>query len=139
MALQNLTLNSTGYYEIEQGVTLTFPWSIGPLQWIRFISSHTGFSKNQSFSIRIWCSVLPDGSSITGLPDSNERWIAPSRFAQNFAFYDINSSTLPTPPAKDPKPIWMKPVPPDEKFYINIKNMENKLNFFFLTIETNNI
>ena len=139
MTATQLTINPTSYYEIEQGASLFLPWRIQANQWIMFTSAHTGFGKNQSLTIRLWCSKAPEGDSITGIPDSNQRWVSPMKFAQNFGFYDIMSLTLPTLNPKEPPPAWMKPVPTDFPFYLNIRNMENRRNSFFLETKTQNI
>ena len=130
MAYTLLETNTTGYYQIEQGASQVLSWSVGAGQWIRFTSSHSAFGRNQTWSIRLWSSIVPEGISITGLPDSNLRWFSPLKAARTFGYYDVN---CPAPNGTDM--IWMAPVAPDTIYYLNIRNMENKANGFYLGVD----
>jgi hypothetical protein len=125
-----LELNKTGYYQIDQGADLVWPWRIQRHQWIRFTINHTGFSSNQSLSMRFWNSVEPMGTSITGLPNCNQRWFSANKNARELGHWDI-SSTAP----KTQDLVWLTPVPHDVEFYLCVRNMENKLNSFYLGVD----
>ena len=129
-ALPLLALSNTGYYQIDQSATLVTPWTASPHQWVRITASHTGFTANQSWSIRLWSSQTPLGESITGNPLTNERWVTPTKMARNFGYYSVGA----TPPT-GVELIWAAPVAPDQQYWLNIRNMENKKNSFYLKID----
>jgi len=130
ITLPLLTLSNTGYYQIDQSATLVTPWTANPHQWVRITASHTGFTANQSWSIRLWSSETPMGESISGNPLPNQRWVSPTKMARAFGYYPVTGSA----PALG-ELLWLCPVAPDQQCWLNIRNMENKKNSFYLKID----
>lgn len=130
-----LTLNDTGYYKITAGGSLVYPITLDTNTWIKVNVAHTNFNKNQTWSMRFWISPTPVGESISGIPRSNLRWISPLRNAQYFGVYDITSPTVPT----DSSLAWLVGISPETTYWINARNMENRDNGFYLTLDVASI
>lgn len=130
MSTSTLILSETGYYQIEQSSTLIYPWTIGQNQWIKFTVSHTGFAKNQTLSMRFWCSRDPLGPSISSIPNANTAWYSPGKMNKSFAFWDVTSS-----PPQESQLVWLSSVAPNQQYWLDIQNMENRPNSFYLKID----
>jgi len=122
--------NETGYYQIEASESLYHKFSISPGQAIIFSAAHTGFYSNQNWSIRLWASEYPSGISITGSPLASQRVVSPLKTPQRFGFYDVTRGIY-----EDNTLLWCKPIAPDYLYYINVENVENKRNAFYLKID----
>ena len=128
---QQFELNTTGYYKITAGGALVYPISLDAGTWLKASVAHTNFNKNQTWTMRFWISETPIGESISGSPYSTNRWVSPLRNAQYFAVYDITSPIVPI----DPTLAWLVGLPPLARYWINVKNMENRENGFYLKLD----
>ena len=126
-----LTLNDTGYYTIAQSGFQVLPLTLQAGQTLRFTVSHSYFTRNQSWSMRFWLSVTPQGDSLSDVLNPNWAWVSPLSKGQSFVLQDV---TLPTTP--DDSVVWSVSAPTGA-YTLNIQNMENKLNGFYLKIESN--
>lgn len=132
---QQLELNNTGYYQIESSTVLVYPVVLSESVWLKLSTAHTNFTKNQTWSIRVWISTTPDGQSISGA-GSATRWISPSKNAQTVGLYDImNPPTQPFVNKNQPQLSMTLGIATNTVYWINIKNMENKQNAFYLTLD----
>lgn len=127
---RQLTLSATGYYEIEASETLWHPFQISPKGFVTFTSAHTKFYNNQNWTIRLWVSEKPSGISLTGTPLSIQRFVSPLKLPQKFGFYDVTNGVL-----KDNTLLFAYGLAPDTTYYINIDNVENRKNGFYLKID----
>ena len=126
-----LVLNDTGYYTIYRSDTNVYQFSVNPGTWLKGSIAHTSFKKNQMWSIRFWISQSQIGPSISGLPDASSRYLSPLKIGQYFAVYDANY-----PKPFSPDLSWIAPVGANVNYWMNIRNMENKDNSFYLKYET---
>lgn len=130
--ISQLTFNKTGYYQINQSAIVYMPFQVPLGDQVLFTCAHSNFSKNQSWSIRLWISDVIRGDSITQLPQANRSYVNPLKLPVLFGAYDLTFNTIPT----NPSAMWIAPVAPNHTYYLNIQNMENKLNGFYLTSQT---
>jgi hypothetical protein len=125
-----LVLTTTGYYEIEASETLWHPFQISSKGYVIFSAAHTKFYNNQNWTIRVWASDKISGISITGSPLASQRFISPLKIPQKFGFYDVTNGIY-----KDNTLMWAYGLAPDTTYYINIENVENRKNGFYLKID----
>jgi hypothetical protein len=132
---QQLELNNTGYYQIESSTVLVYPIVLTEFTWLKLSTAHTSFTKNQTWSIRVWISTTPDGQSISGL-GSATRWISPSKTAQTVGLYDImNPPAQPLVNQNEPQLSLSLGIATNVTYWVNVKNMENKHNAFYFKLD----
>ncbi len=127
---KEFTPNTTGYYEIAASLTLYTQFKVPPKGTVIFSAAHTNFYSNQNWSIRLWASERPSGISLTGSPLSVQRFVSPLKTPQKFGFYDLTNGVY-----TDNTLLWCYGLAPDVTYYINIENVENKKNAFYLKID----
>ena len=129
--LQELELNSTGYYQIATGVQYWVPVSVSYRSAAIVTAAHTNFFKNQNWSMRFWFSREPNGITISGRPRPQWAYVDPLKLPVKFGIYDFES----VPPAMDDT-VWLWPVVRDTVYYLNVQNRETRANGFFLKLDT---
>lgn len=127
---QQLVTNPSHYYEIEASSTLWTPFEIPEKHAVIFSAAHTNFYSNQNWSIRLWASTNPSGISVTGSPLSIQRYVSPLKSPQKFGFFDLTNGIY-----KDNTILWSYPLAPVVTYYMNIQNVENRKNAFYLKID----
>ena len=124
--------NSTGYYAIEQSGKLYLPFECLVGEKVIFTAAHSNFFKNQNWSIRFWVSEKPDGTAINQLPEPVKAYVNPLKLPINFGVFDL---TFFLRPQMD-NTVWLAPVAPNYKYYLNVQNLENRNNGFYM-VKTN--
>lgn len=127
---KEFSLNDTGYYRIAASETLYTKFTIPSKGFVVFSAAHSNFYANQTWSIRLWASERPSGISLTGSPLATQRFVSPLKTPQRFGFYDVTNGIY-----KDNTLLWAHPLAPDMPYYINIENVENKANAFYLKLD----
>jgi hypothetical protein len=120
----------TDYYEIEASETLWHPFQIPNKGFVIFTAAHTKFYNNQNWTIRLWASEKVSGISLTGSPLATQRFVSPLKTPQKFGFYDVTNGIYPNNTL-----LFSYPIAPETPYYINIENVENKKNGFYLKID----
>lgn len=128
LMIQQMIENSTGYYTIEQSSKLYLAFECEVGEKLIFSAAHSNFFKNQNWSIRFWISVRPDGPAINQLPLSSKAYVNPLKLPVNFGVYDLTFFIQP----KIQDVIWLAPVAPNQTYYLNVQNLENRNNGFYL-------
>jgi hypothetical protein len=128
---EQLILNSSGYYEIPASLTLWHPFQVPERCALVFSTAHTNFYSNQNWSIRVWASERQSGISLTGSPLSSQRYVSPLKMPQKFGFYDVTYKVY-----ADNTLLWSYGLAPLNTYYLNIQNVENRKNAFYLKIDT---
>ena len=126
-----LTPNDTGYYQIVQSGFQVLPLTLHVGETLKFTVSHSYFTRNQSWSMRFWLSETPQGDSLSDALNPNWAWVAPLSKGQSFVLLD---AALAYP--QDASLLWSVSATPGP-YSLNIHNMENKLNGFYLKVESN--
>ena len=129
--LQELELNSTGYYQIATGVQYWVPVSVSYRSAAIVTAAHTNFFKNQNWSMRFWFSREPNGITISGRPRPQWAYVDPLKLPVKFGIYDFEN----VPQAMDDT-VWLWPVVRDTVYYLNVQNRETRANGFFLKLDT---
>lgn len=129
---QPLAIQPEGYYQIEGSQTLWLKLPFEPGTVTQISTAHTGFFKNQNWSLRLWISNTPLGVSVTREPFPQRSFVNPLKQAIRFGLYDIAYGAAPETPGM----IWCHPGTPELDYYVNIRNLENKPNSFFLKVDT---
>jgi hypothetical protein len=127
-----LIITDTGYYQLARSSLVYLPFQVPFGEQVLFTCAHSNFFKNQNWSVRLWISDVINGPSITQLPQANLAYVSPLKLPVVFGAYDV---TFRMPPQARPA-VWKAPVAPMLTYYLNIKNMENKDNGFYLTSQT---
>jgi hypothetical protein len=125
---QQLIENTTGYYSIDASMKYVLPFECVLGEKLVFTAAHSNFFKNQNWSMRFWISKIKDGVSITQEPQANLAYVNPLKLPVNFGVYDVTWYTQPT---RDQE-VWLAPVAPAITYYLNIQNLENRPNGFYL-------
>ena len=82
--------------------------------------------------MRLWISNQPLGVSVTREPYPQRTFVNPLKTPVRFGIYDVSVGSAPVVPDM----IWIQPASPELTYYVNIKNLENKPNAFFLKVDT---
>lgn len=127
-----LIITETGYYQLARSSLVYLPFQVPLGEQVLFTCAHSNFFKNQNWSVRFWISEVIQGASITQLPDPNLAYVTPLKLPVVFGAYDVTFRSAPTTPVAK----WKAPVAPMLTYYLNIQNMENKDNGFYLTSQT---
>jgi hypothetical protein len=127
---KKLESNLSGYYEIPASTTLWREFEIPENSALIFSAAHTNFYANQNWSIRLWASTSPSGISVTGSPLASQRYVSPLKTPQRFGYYDLTHGIY-----TDNTLLWAYPLAPLTPYYINIQNVENRVNAFYLKID----
>ena len=125
--MQLLEISDTGYYKINQSSHLYWPFEITRGSAWQFSVSHTSFYNNQSFSVRFWVSKTPGGASVSGWPLGAWRFVSATKAASRFVIYDSLQTGW-----RFEDLLYSWPVVRDQEYYLNIQNVENKNNSFYL-------
>jgi len=128
--IPQIVLNNTGYYDIYRSSQLIHPFKLEYGTGIIFRVAHTNYGKNQSWTIRFWVSQTPGGISVSGWPVGQYRFVNPLQTGVSFGFYDSTFAN-PNPPGVD----WMWPLGWQNQYYLNVQNLENRDNGFYLRME----
>ena len=129
---QALVPHQEGYYTIEGSQTLWLKLNFEPQSAILISAAHTSFFKNQTWSIRMWISNKPLGVTVSREPVNSRSYVNPLKNPIRFGLYDYNTPLVP----QVPEAIWLQPASPDLTYYVNIRNLENRANAFFLKVDT---
>lgn len=124
-----LITTETGYYQLARSSLMYMPFQVPLGEQILFTCAHSNFFKNQNWSVRLWISETIRGNSITQLPQATLAYVTPLKLPVLFGAYDVTFRSMP----KNPTARWTAPVAPNHTYYLNIQNMENKDNGFYLT------
>ena len=128
--IPQITLNDTGYYTIYRSSQLVLPFRLEYATGKIFRVAHTNFGKNQSFTVKFWVSETPGGISVSGWPVGQYRFVIPCQKGISFVYYD---SSFPVPDIRDAIFTW--PLAWQNQYYLNVQNLENRDNGFYLRIE----
>lgn len=126
--MQTLIENDTGYYTIDASTKMVLPFECTIGHKLVFTAAHSNFFKNQNWSIRFWISKEKDGVSLTQEPRANLAYVNPLKLPVHFGVYDVTWHTQPS--LNDN--LWLLPVAPAINYYLNIQNLENRPNGFYL-------
>jgi hypothetical protein len=129
---QALVPQPDGYYTIEGSQTLWLKIQLERQTALVISAAHTTFFKNQNWSIRMWISNVPNGVSVTREPVISRSFVNPLKNPVRFGLYDHVYPMVP----EVPDAIWLQPGSVDVTYYVNIRNMENKSNAFFMKVDT---
>lgn len=129
---QALVVEPESYYQILGGQTVWLKLPLTEYSATVLRAAHTSFYKNQNWSIRIWISHVPLGASITQEPYPSNAFVNPLKTPVSFGIFDLNYPVKP----QVPDLIWLHPASPENTHYVNIRNLENKPNAFYLKIDT---
>ena len=129
---QTLVPREDGYYTIDGSQTLWMKLTLERQTALVISAAHTTFYKNQTWSIRMWISNVPLGVSVTREPVVSRSFVNPLKNPIRFGLYDHTYHNTP----QVPDVIWLQPGSVDVIYYVNIRNMENKSNAFFLKVDT---
>ena len=121
-----------GYYTIEGSQTLWMKMKLERQTALVISAAHTTFFKNQTWSIRMWISTVPLGVSVTREPVVSRSYVNPLKNPVRFGLYDYTYHNTP----QVPDAIWLQPASVELTYYVNIRNMENRSNAFFLKVDT---
>jgi hypothetical protein len=127
-----LQVQPEGYYRIAGSQTLWMKLKFEPHTVTQISAAHTSFFQNQNWSIRMWISNTPLGVSVTREPNTQRAFVNPLKTPVRFGIYDISYGAQPHVPDM----IWIQPASPELTYYVNIRNLENKPNAFFLQVDT---
>lgn len=136
MISQPLTLNNDGYYNIDTGGLLYVPFRIPHMGDVVFSTAHSGYLRNQNWSILMWISKTPNDVSVTAEPIQAHAQVKPSKAVVRVGAFDhqLGSNPFVNPPSE---PIsWSWPGSSDVEYFFNIQNRETRPNSFFLKIDT---
>jgi hypothetical protein len=129
---QPLVFQPEGYYQIEGSQTLWYKLKFEPGTVIQISAAHTSFFQNQNYSLRFWISNVPLGVSVTSEPYPAQSSVQPLKTPVRFGLYDLAYGAAP----KVPEMIWIQPGTPELTYYVNIRNLENKQNSFYMSVDT---
>lgn len=129
---QALVFQPEHYYQIEGSQTLWHPLPLEPGTVTQISAAHTSFFKNQNWSLRLWISNQPLGVSVTREPTPSRAHVQPLKTPVRFGLYDLAYGAAPVVPDM----IWIHPATPELTYYVNIRNLENRPNSFYLSVDT---
>lgn len=129
---QALVVQPESYYQIEGSQTVWHKLRFEPGTVTQISAAHTSFFKNQNWSLRFWISHEPLGVSVTREPNPQNTFVIPLKTPVRFGIYDIAYGAAP----QVPEMIWIYPASPENTYYVNIKNLENKPNAFYFKVDT---
>lgn len=129
---QALVVQPEHYYQIEGSQTLWHKLKFEPGTVTQITASHTSFFKNQNWSLRFWISNIPLGISVTREPYPANATVQPLKIPMRFGIYDLAYGAAPIVPDM----IWIQPGTPKLDYYVNIRNLENKQNSFYMSVDT---
>jgi len=118
------------HYKIYRGHTLCFPFTLDTYDQVLAAAQHTLYYNAQQGTIQMWASVEPNGLSISGTNSSQSYarlWAA----GYTWNFYDLAQPQLGnisyTPPIDLAQGISRGVV-----YFLNVQNLENRDNNFYL-------
>lgn len=129
---QALEVQPEHYYQIAGSQTLWHKLQFEPGTVTQISTAHTNFMKNQNWSLRLWISNQPLGVSVTREPFPQRTFVNPLKVPVRFGIYDLAYGAAPD--VSDM--IWLHPATPELTYYVNIRNLENKPNAFYLKVDT---
>jgi hypothetical protein len=130
---QALVVQPEHYYQIDGSQTLWMKLPFEPGTVTQISAAHTSFFQNQNWSIRMWISHTPLGVSVTSEPIIQQSFVNPLRTPVRFGIYDhVGYQGM---PPQVPDMIWLQPASPELTYYVNVRNLENKPNAFFLKVD----
>jgi len=129
---QALVVQPEGYYQIAGSQTLWLKLKFEPGTVTQISAAHTSFFKNQNYSLRLWISNQPLGVSISREPYPAQSHVQPLKTPVRFGIYDLVYGAAPHVPDM----IWIHPATPELDYYVNIRNLENRPNSFYLSVDT---
>ena len=133
--LQQLELNTTGYYQIATGIQYYVPVSVSYREALIATAAHSNFFKNQNWSMRFWFSKNINGSSISYKPRPQLGYVDPLKIPVKFGLCTIEQAGIDLTGVLEGVQ-WLWPVLPDTLYYLNIQNKETRPNGFFLQLDT---
>jgi hypothetical protein len=128
--MEPLTLNPTGYYQIDAGSIQYWTFEITQAVAYEFTISHNTWAQNQSHTMRFWVSDAIGGMSVHGWPQGVYRTFTATKQAQKFIMYDSLQQNW-----QFEGVILAWPVVRHRTYYLHAQNQENKLNGFGLQVE----
>jgi hypothetical protein len=121
-------LNETHTYTINASATLCFPFHL-VTRWQQVVidlALTTPFENVFVLGVRSWPSSEAAAQSITASPRQSQAYInlPPSGVKWNFYRNDLDPSLI------EPADITV-PIFGDTRYWMNVQNLQNKLNYFF--------
>jgi hypothetical protein len=129
---QALVVQPEHYYQIEGSQTLWYKLPFEPQTVMQISAAHTSFFKNQNWSLRFWISNQPLGVSVTREPHPQNTFVNPLKNPVRFGIYDIALGSAPV----IPEMVWCHVASTELDYYVNIRNLENKQNSFYMSVDT---
>jgi hypothetical protein len=129
---QELTTLTKEHHILQGGQTQWVKLKLETQSVLLVTAAHVSFYRNQNWSIRMWFSLTPRGQSVTREPVVSRAFVSPLKTPVRFGLYDHVVSQVPDLPHV----IWLQPASAEITYYLNILNMENKPNEFFLRVDT---
>ncbi len=80
----------------------------------------------------MWISTVPQGVSVTREPVQQRAFVSPLKTPVRFGIYDYPNVIAPD--LTDV--IWLQPASHELTYYVNIRNLENRSNAFYLKVDT---
>jgi hypothetical protein len=116
------------YYEILASRVNCFGFTLENEHSIKIVGQHVTFYENQQNTIRVWPSIEPNGGNLNSIPYSNMQSIKIGGQGFIWNFYDISHPEYQL--AGDVN--LNVPISPNTPYYMNVQNLENKTNHFYL-------
>ena len=129
---QELTTLAQENHKLLGGQTQWAKLKLEPQTALVVTAAHISFYRNQNWSIRMWFSLTPRGQSVTREPVISRAFVSPLKTPVRFGLYDHVLGMMPDVPLVS----WLQPASGNITYYLNIQNMENKPNEFFLRVDT---
>jgi hypothetical protein len=131
MVMTNIiTLNNSGYYQIERGSQQHWKFELAQGQQCVFTVAHSNFFKNQNWSVKFWISYQLGDISVSGVINSNQRSVQPLKLPVKFSVFDNQS----VPPSHQDH-VFSAPVAAGIPLWLNVQNLENAPNGYFLKVD----
>lgn len=115
------------YYSIPKSQTQCWPVKLGEFKQVYIVGMHSGIEGNQYNTIIGWMSIDPNGTSIIPPLSVIPYTVHFGTIGNSWCFHVDGH----TPVLEKPADItWL--VDPDQIYYFNVKNLENKNNSYYL-------
>jgi hypothetical protein len=117
------------YYTVPRSQTICWPWTLGSARSVKIAAQHVSFYNNQQNTVRMWCSLEPNGRSITIAPYAGLESIRLNGDGYVWNFYDVAH-----PENRIDDVNLNQWIDPAQTYFINAQNLENRDNHAYLKI-----